>query len=367
MTPLPHPRYTRAKSDRDLGRRHTVNAAPTFDRAAVGAALEREYGVRVQSIAPIDEDADTKPRGSWPGHHPSTLVVRLADGRAWIARVRSSTADGLVLVQGDAEILRFLATHRYPAERLATPEPVVEVECATVLLTTMIPGGRPTDENGRALSPSVQRELGALLGRLHTLPVGGITPPDGPTRRGGAEDGDDGRHRGRPAQDLLAAMSFLVDAEDSVTAADRAGFDVLRHLVERADDGEGLPEALTHPNFHTWAVVGEPGDLRVVGWAGAALGPRLPALAWLLTTSSEMGDEHVEAAVEGYAEHVTLTEQERQRLAGVMAIKPLWLACLDFRQAVLAGGHPDLAQGWLGWRPERADRMAERALRLLPA
>ena len=61
--------------------------------------------------------------------------------------------------------------------------------------------------------------------------------------------------------------------------------------MDNAGDVEGLPAAFTHTNFHAWAAVGAPGDLAIVGWAGSGRGPRLPAVAWLLSTAGEAGDE----------------------------------------------------------------------------
>ena len=63
-------------------------------------------------------------------------------------------------------------------------------------------------------------------------------------------------------------MSFLVSVEDAVAPEGREKFEWLRDQVENADDAEGLPEALTHGNYHAWAAVGTPGNLVIVGWAG---------------------------------------------------------------------------------------------------
>jgi len=90
-------------------------------------------------------------------------------------------------------------------------------------------------------------------------------------RDGGSEEHDGGFYVGRPKQDLAAAMSFLVSVEDAVAPEGREKFEWLRDQVENADDAEGLPEALTHGNYHAWAAVGTPGNLVIVGWAG--LGP----------------------------------------------------------------------------------------------
>jgi hypothetical protein len=64
----------------------------------------------------------------------------------------------------------------------------------------------------------------------------------------------------------------------------------------------------------------------------------------------------------GYREHVRLTEDELGRLPGILNLRPLWLACLDLRMTVEAGGAPTMDGGWLhpaapstpsGWPPRR--------------
>lgn len=351
-------RYTEARADLEFAEGQAFVHDRPFEHAALTAHLQAQYGIRITSLASIDDDPKTRPRGSWPGHYPSTLLLRHQDGPPWIVRIFSSPADRVSRVQGDAEILRFLAAQGFPAERLAHPEPVSVFDGSGVIVTEFVEGGRPD-------AAGIQYELGSLLGRLHSLP-----PGDGAVGRpGGSDESGGGRHVGRPKEDLAAAMSFLVDVEDAVPSNGRDGFELLRDRVENADDAEGLPEALTHGNYHAWSAVGIPGDLVIVGWAGSGRGPRLPALAWLLTTAAEGGDPTlVDAAMRGYSEHVQLTDEEIERLPGILQMKPLWLACLDYRQAVRSGHPPTLEEGWPSWavdRTERVERIAARAVAVL--
>ena len=105
-----------------------VRRHPSRRVAGLTAHLESQYGIGVTSVAPIDDDPATRPHGSWPGHYPWTLIVKRDDGSAWIARVFSSPADGVGRVEGDAEILRFLAAQEFPAERIAQDDPVSVLE-----------------------------------------------------------------------------------------------------------------------------------------------------------------------------------------------------------------------------------------------
>lgn len=352
-------RYTQALADLEQINRSPFARVRPIDSAELKNHLEAQYGIRLASLAPIDDDPETRPRGSWPGHYPSTLLARRLDGPPWIARVFSSPADLSERVHGDAEILMFLAAHGFPAERVATDDPVSEFGGSGVVVTEFVEGGRPTDADGCAESPAVLQELGSLLGRLHALPEAGGAV----ARPGGAEEADGGFFVGRPRQDLAAAMSFLVKIEDSVTPAGRERFEWLRDQVEYADDAEGLPEALTHGNFHLWSAVGTPGNLVIVGWAGAGRGPRLPALAWLLRTAAEGSPENVSAVMHGYREHVQLKDAECERLPALLNMRALWLACLDYRMAVENGQTPPMDEGWMRRDSgEHAEQLAAAAI-----
>ncbi|QDP96357.1 phosphotransferase [Microlunatus elymi] len=332
-------RYTQARADLELANRQEFIHSRPFEQVALKAHLEEHYRIKISSILPIDDDPATRPNGSWPGHYPSTLVVKHNGGQPWIVRIFSSSADLVSRVQGDAEILRFLATHDFPAERIAHDDPVTVLDGKGMIVTRFIEGGRPS-----ASSPALWFEMAELLARLHTLPAA-----DGAVARdGGAEEHDGGFHVGRPKEDLAASMSFLVSVENKVDDASAEKFEWLRDQVENADDAEGLPEALTHGNYHPWAAVGTPGDIAIVGWAGSGRGPRLPALAWLLRTAAERnGDANVDAVMRGYSRHIRLTDEEFDRLPSILNLRPLWLECLGFRMALNDGRPPQLDEGWM--------------------
>ena len=346
-------RYTQARADLEVANRQEFIHSRPFEQVTLKAHLEEHYAIRIHSILPIDDDPATRPDGSWPGHYPSTLVVKHTDGQHWIARIFSSSADRVSRVQGDAEILQFLASQDFPAERVAHDDPVTVLDGKGIIVTKFIDGGRPS-------SPAVWYELADLLGRLHTLPpAGGAVARDG-----GAEEHDGGFHVGRPKEDLAAAMSFLISVEDQVNAAAREKFEWLRDQVENADDAEGLPEALTHGNYHPWAAVGIPGNVSIVGWAGSGRGPRLPALAWLLRTAAEHNaTQNVVAVMHGYSKHLRLTDEELDRLPSILNMRALWLECLGFRMTLNDGRVPAMDEGWMQPKSlERAERVAAQAI-----
>ncbi len=342
-------RYTEARADVEIAERQAFVHARPFEHAALTAHLEAQYGIRITSLASIDDDPKTRPRGSWPGHYPATLLLKRTDGPPWIARIFSSPADRVSRVEGDAEILRFLAAHHFPAEHVAHEKPVSVFNGSGVIVTEFVEGGRPAEPRD---APAVEHELGSLLGRLHTLPAAGGAV----ARDGGSDESAGGFRVGRPKEDLATAMSLLVSVEDAVAPAGREGFELLRDRVENADDAEGLPEALTHGNYHGWSAVGTPGNLVIVGWAGSGRGPRLPALAWLLATAAENDLTLVDAAISGYSEHVQLTDEEIERLPGILNMKPLYLACFQYRQSVRTGHTPTLDDGWPSWNVDRTEK-----------
>jgi aminoglycoside phosphotransferase (APT) family kinase protein len=316
-------RYTEARAAMDERTVPPPNDR-RVDNAALKTHLEARYGIRISSMAGIAFP-------SWR-ERPCTLLVKRDDGSPWVARVFSSRTDTVSRVEGDAEILRFLAAHDFPAERLAHDEPVSVLDGSGVIVTEFVEGHPTVD--GRLVDPMVQYELARLLGRLHALPAAGGAV----ARDGGSYEQFGGYEVGRPKQDLAGAMSVLVSVEDAVPPEGRAMFEWLRDQVENADDAEGLPEALVHGNYHAWAAVGRPGNIVIVGWAGSGRGPRLPDLAWLLLTAAEGGTDQVDLVVRGYREHVQLTQEELDRLVGVLKIKPLYLMCHDYRASVRAGG-----------------------------
>jgi Ser/Thr protein kinase RdoA (MazF antagonist) len=329
-------------------------SARPFDHAALKAHLEARYGIRITSMAPISASGMT---------YASTLIIKRADGPAWVARAFSSPADKVSRVEGDAEILRFLASHDFPAERLAHDEPVSVLDGSGVIVTEFVEGGRPTDDPALN-TPATWYELASLLGRLHTLPAaGGAVARDGGSIAPGPED-DGTFYIGRPKQNLAAAMHRLVSVEGAVAPEGREKFEWLRDQVENADDAEGLPEALTHGNYNGWAAVGKPGSLVIVGWAGAGRGPRLAALAWHLRTAAARDPtaiDYINAVVRGYREYVQLTDEELDRLPNVINMVPLWMSCGAYQRYVRAGRTPTLDERGF-WPLEHGKQVAAQAI-----
>src|SRR5580658_2412040 len=317
-------RYTQALTDLE-GLQARMFHQPVGERLVTH--LRDNYG--------IDAVAATKASQ----HHDHVFRVDRRDGDPWIARA-FSPARPRAGVEGDAAILRFLERHDYPAERLATDDAVSAFDDSTVLVTRFVPGGPLPMAVGHEGSEKFAI-MGDLLGRLHTLPF------DASVSRLGGASGEDPSREGSPRQDLMAALAFLDAVDTKVAAADRARFDLLRGQVRSADDGDGLPEALLHGNLlpaPDHVIVSERGPV-VIQWKAAGRGPRLADFAYLMW-GTFLNADWIDAAVLAYRRHVELTDEELERLEGVMYIRPLYLVCFGFRRDLVNGGPPKESDWW---------------------
>ncbi len=259
-----------------------------------------------------------------------TYVFRIdrSDGEPWVARA-FPPARPRAGVEGDAAVLRFLARHDYPAERLAVDDAVSDFDGSSVLVTRFV-DGVPLPDGAEKFSM-----MGDLLGRLHEL------PPDESVSRPGGASGEDPSREGTPRQDLLAALSFLDAVGTKVAPAGRERFEHLRAQVLSADDGRGLPEGLVHGNLlHApdHAIVG-PRRPVAINWKASGRGPRLADFAYLMWGTGAWSprrpdEERIDAAVNAYRRFVEPTDDELARLEAVMYIRPLYLACFGYRRAL---------------------------------
>jgi Ser/Thr protein kinase RdoA (MazF antagonist) len=93
----------------------------------------------------------------------AVYAIDWADGRRWIARL-FPRGRSLASVEGDAEILRFLAEEQFPAERCAAANAVTSLDGRAVLITSRVSGTSGRQARGVRFFEG----LGELLGRLQT-------------------------------------------------------------------------------------------------------------------------------------------------------------------------------------------------------
>jgi Ser/Thr protein kinase RdoA (MazF antagonist) len=306
-------RYTEALTDLEgLGAR--MHHEPAADRLL--AHLRDHYG--------IDPVAATK----LSVHNTYVFRIDRNDGDAWVARA-FPPARPRAGVEGDAAILRFLERQDYPAERLAVDDAVSDFDGSAVLVTRFV-NGEPLPEGSEKMGM-----MADLLGRLHALPF------DESVSRPGGASGEDPSREGSPRQDLLAALAFLDAVDTKVAAADRERFEQARDQVRSADDGQGLPEALLHGNLlHApdHAILTEQGPV-AINWKASGRGPRMADFAYLMW-GTWLDADSIDAAVNAYRRHVEVTDEEFDRLAAVMGIRPLYLMGFDYRRCVERSQQP---------------------------
>jgi Ser/Thr protein kinase RdoA (MazF antagonist) len=265
--------------------------------------LEATYAIQAETMTDLDV-------GVWR--------VGRADGPDWVARWFPARRPAEA-VAGDVEILRYLTAHDFPAERCAVAEPVSALNGRAVLVTTWAEPVPRRERREAIRAAGGLGRLGALLGRLHALPPG----PGALARPGGAwhhlADGD-------PAAEVAAASRMLADAAHMISDDQRTAYETLCAEVSALDAGDGLPEALTHPDFVLANVIATQDGMVLVDWAGAGRGPRLWSLAFLLYAEGAKDQRRADVVLAGYRRHVTLTGEELDRLAGIIRARPLVLA-----------------------------------------
>jgi Ser/Thr protein kinase RdoA (MazF antagonist) len=152
--------------------------------------------------------------------------------------------------------------------------------------------------------------LGAMIGRLHGLAV-----PAGADRPAGAL-----HHfaEGTMADELRAVAGWLDSIEKRVPSGDRDAFATICTAVAAADGGDGLPEAFIHPDPVPKNVIFTADGPVLIDWTAAGHGPRLASMLLVLRSGW--------AAVpfmKGYTRVVSLTDEERDRLAGLLFSRTL--------------------------------------------
>lgn len=319
-----------------------LRIAPRRGVRTLGAHLHAQYGVDVTGLVQLDL---------------GVYRVDLADGESWVARLFPAIRPRSC-VDGDAEILEFLAEQEYPAERPVTENPVSEIAGHPLLVTEHVASVPRSDRRAGIVAAGGLRALGAMLGRLHALEGGGSV-----ARVGGAW-----HHLadGGPGAEIDALGRLLDHPATPVPARDTRRYESLRDAVRELDGGHGLPIAFTHPDFvMANVVVAIDGRMVLVDWAGAGQAPRMWSLAFLLFSVGFGGDlARVERVIAGYGRHIHPEPEELARLDTLITSRPIIFEAWGF-----ATGRRPLAEAVRGVPAahERAAAIAARARRAFAA
>jgi Ser/Thr protein kinase RdoA (MazF antagonist) len=272
----------------------------------VADAVAQHAGVDVQLVDELDVDV--------------YRVVPDRPGPSWVVRAFDEQVSAETL-QTTARVLQRLDGTPFPAERVALDQPLIDMpggDCHLLVTEYIEPG--PAQRAGVAVA-----WCAGLLGRLAAAPSDRL--PDG-----------GGWHRlgATPAGEISSAMRLVE------IAAPSAG-ELLDALAD-ADDGAGLTTALIHPDLTPANAIpqGERPPV-IIDWVGVGHGPRLWPLSFLLLVA---GPRAAPLVISRYQRSVTLTDEEWQRLPGVMAVRSLTLDCwsvaferLTVQQAVARHRH----------------------------
>ena len=296
--------------------------------------LEATYGVGVRDMAPLE-----------PWGPEGAQRVDLENGKSWVARPHGPQRP-VEEVRGDAELLRFLEEHDFPAERLAHDEPVSTHGDTSVIVTELLPGKNCRTET----DPKTLHGIADLLGRLHTLPLveGAVSRPAGGwhhlSQAGGGRD-----------EDVRILLPLLSEATTRLPESEQVACKELAIELESIDLCADLPHCLINIDFGGPNIMKHRNKLYGIDWTGAGRGPRIHSLT--IFGMGTMNPRWVDTLVAGYREHVTLEPEELDRLPGAMVLHGLILQAWG---VAFRGAMPSKILTWLSRERTGLDLVGER-------
>ena len=307
----------------------------TCDLTGLGRHLEGAYGVTVERMTPLE-----------PWAPDGVQRVDLEGGDSWVMRVHGP-ARPVAEVHGDADLLRFLEQHDFPAERLARPKAVTTYGSMSVIVTKLLPGTNCRNDG----SPSTINGVGRLLGRLHTLPqaAGAVSRPAGGWHH--LSQGGGGRD-----EDVRVLLSELATASRRLPDTEHAASEELVRELEAIDLAVDLPHCLINVDFGGPNIIKCGETLSAIDWTGAGRGPRVQSLNTLGWGSHDPA--LVDAFVAGYREHVQLEPEELDRLGDALVIHGL---VLQAWAVAFQGAMPSRVLHWLAAEREAVVAIVDRA------
>lgn len=266
----------------------------------------------------------------------SVYRVRRADGPDWV--LRAYPPAGAAQAGALAAMLLFLEGRDYLAERVVRGSDggaVVSHEGQHLLVTTFLGKSLQAWAPAAAFSipsptlsytPQVLEALGAALGRLHALR---LTGGEGLPAAGML-----------PRPELAWATECLASVDGCVPSELMAEYQRLVLAVRDADLLEDLPPCLIHDDCNLGnAVVTPTGEIVLVDWEGAGLGPAVVDLGFLLSScyskqERRVNTQAVHAIIDGYRLHHDLSAAEIERLRGAVSFRALVLLACCFPRRV---------------------------------
>lgn len=255
--------------------------------------LEKAHGITIAKTSQLDV---------------GVFRIDRADGDPLVARLFAA-ARPHAEAEADLAVLEYLQQVGFRAERPYAPAALSSYEGQSLLVTEFVKGV-PKSKQPRY---PIYR-LGAMVGRLHRLDV----PPSAERPAGALHH----FAQGTIADELEAVGGWLASIESGVSSKAREGIETLRAAVGEADGGDGLPEALVHPDPVPKNAIFTAAGPILVDWTAAGRGPRLASMTLILRSSWA-----ATPFMKGYARAVTLTAEERDRLSGLLLSRALIGLC----------------------------------------
>jgi Ser/Thr protein kinase RdoA (MazF antagonist) len=312
------------------------------DRAALTGLLRDAYGLAGARLRPL-------------GGVSKPVFRASAGGSRWVLRVYPAGTEADA--EADAALLGFLQGRDYPAERaVATMDgrPSARTPDGSSVLLTGFVSGRPT-----GFTPGALRRLGAEVGRLHALRLNGTSPLRRATML--------------PRREVAYARSRLASVAGRVPRELRRRCAEVEDSLERLDWCEALPEVLIHNDCHPGNSVRPPeGEVVLVDWDGAGLGPAVVDLGFLLVSCEVTAfapnrlpadPRRLAAVVDGYKDYRTPSADELDRLPSAIRFRSLVAAAGSLARRIEQERVVGDEDPWWWRRFLAADEIAERARR----
>ncbi|HUY75415.1 MAG TPA: phosphotransferase [Ktedonobacterales bacterium] len=297
-----------------------------MEQTALANMIEQFYGAEVFSCQVLSERESI-----------TTCRIAHAGGPDWVARFAREDNGSGERLSSMAPLLVWLEGQQYPAERIVRSVGGRSsiLEDGVMLIVTESVTGTALD-----YSPPTLRELGATLGRLHTLPL----PEQLPLAAM------------RPATEIPWVSAQLATVATLTPPALQSRYDFLTQALHTLDPLDDLPQVILHNDCHPAnAVRLSDGRMTLIDWVGAGRGAAIIDLGFLLASTVSVAPwtepiapnpERALAVAEGYARLRRLTPDELARLPDAIRFRSLVYGAAQLTDLIADGQTEEPLQGW---------------------